>query len=489
MKHVVTAKEMKERDTRTITYLGVPSCVLMERAACACAEAVMELVRNESSPRVLVLCGSGNNGGDGFACARILSMKGVAADVAFAGNPEHMTEETKRQHSICRKLGIPEITNPRLEDYTLLVDALFGTGLSRNVEGHYAELIGKINDAGLPVVSIDIPSGVAADTGAVLGCAVRASATVTMQLLKPGLLLYPGAAFAGDVIITEIGVQDIPSTSPVYLLEKEDAPSVFPHRLPYGNKGTFGKVLIIAGSKNMAGAAVLSARAALSSGAGMVKVLTEEVNRTILQTAVPCAMLSTYTGAEEAIEALKGDLEWCDTVAAGPGMGRTERTWEIVRYLLENAEKPLILDADALNVLEGKTELLREHEEFLTITPHMGEMSRLTGDPIPTLKADPITSARRFAKEHQIYCVMKDARTITACPDGTVYINTAGNDGMATAGSGDTLTGILASYTAQHAEPFSAVLLHAMAGDAAAMAIPKASMTAGDIIEGIKSCL
>lgn len=489
MKHVVTADEMKERDTRTQEYLGVPSCVLMERAALAVADTIGEMIKNASSPHVLAVCGSGNNGGDGFACARILTMRGIPSDILFVGNRDHMTAETQRQASIAEKLSIPWVSRPQLDKYDVIVDAIFGTGLTRPVTGSYAEMIEDMNDSGVPIVSVDLPSGIEADTGDILGCAVRAEKTVTMQLLKPGLLLYPGAAASGQVILAEIGIQDIPSADPVYLLEPSDAESVFPHRVPYGNKGTFGKVLIVAGSKNMAGAAVLSARAALKSGAGMVKVLTEEINRPVIQASVPEALVSVYNTEEEAESALLADLEWCDVCAAGPGMGRGERTEKIVRYLLECASKPLILDADALNVLEGQTELLDLHEEFLAVTPHMGEMMRLTGEPIARLKEDPVREARRFARAHGVYCVMKDARTVTACPDGTVYLNTAGNDGMATAGSGDTLTGIVASFAAQHAEPEAAVLLHAMAGDAAAESMPKASMTAQDIIEGIKKCL
>ena len=489
MKHVVTGEEMKERDTRTIEYLGVPSCVLMERAALSVAEVVRQKITDIDSPRVLVVCGSGNNGGDGFACARILTLDGILTDIFFAGSPDHMTEETRRQYRIADKLGIRKTDSPKYENYSLIVDALFGIGLSRQVEGRYADLIEQINFSGVPVVAVDIPSGVRADTGEVLGCAIKAEVTVTMQLLKPGLLLFPGASYAGQVNVAEIGVQDVPSAEPVYLIEKTDAASIFPHRDPSGNKGTFGKVLLIAGSENMAGAAVLGARAVLRSGAGMVKVLTERVNRLVLQTAVPEAMVSVYDTYEEAEEALSADLEWCDVVACGPGMGRSSRTEKIVRSLLENAEKPLILDADALNVLEGQTDLLTMHGEFVVVTPHMGEMQRLTGIPVSALKKQPIQWARKFAKEHQIYCVCKDARTVTACPDGTVYLNTCGNDGMATAGSGDTLTGILAALTALHVEPEAAVLLHAMAGDAAAAAMPRASIIADDIIDGITKCL
>lgn len=490
MKRVVSAEEMRRCDSHMIQEIGVPSLVLMERAAEACVLETMKRcpdLRKDS--KILSICGSGNNGGDGFAVARIFYVKGYHPAVWFAGNPDHMTSETKTQYEICRKLEIPVFfKEPDLKDYRVIFDAIFGTGLSRNVEGTYREVILKINDAhkyGVFVTAVDIPSGIAADTGEVMGCAVHADLTVTMQFLKTGLLLPPGTEYAGCTVDAEIGILELPSATPIFLPEKKDLLKMLPDRSEFGNKGTFGKVLLVSGSKNMAGASLLASEAALRSGSGMVKLLTEEENRVIVQTSLPEVMLSTYQTTEEAISALSQDLSWCTVAAAGSGMGNTERTFEIISWLLENCRKPLILDADALNVLDKKTEILDRHASELIITPHMGEMSRLTGIPVPVLKTDPVKYAREFASKHRLTCILKDARTVTALEDGTCFINVYGNDGMATAGSGDTLTGITASLKAQGAGAETAVLLHALAGDRAAMNKGKAGMKAGDMITAL----
>lgn len=492
MKHVVSAGEMKKCDSHMIREVGVPSLVLMERAADACVRETLNRYPDSARKdiRFLCVCGSGNNGGDGFAAARILTVKGYSADIWLVGNPGHMTPETKTQSEICQRLGIRIFTDPAPDpaSYAVIFDAIFGIGLSRNVEGRYEEVIRQINEAhkvGSFVTAVDIASGVAADTGEVMGCAVRADLTVTMQFLKPGLLLPPGSICSGEVVDAEIGICYQKTEHPIFLPEAEDLKELLPERSRYGNKGTFGKVLIVSGSENMAGASLLASEAALRSGAGMVKLLTVAENRVIVQETVPEVMLSVYHTSSEAVDALKADLLWCTAVAAGSGMGNTKHTFEIVSWLLANCEKPLVLDADALNVLDGRTELLDQHKSSLTITPHMGEMSRLSGISVPELKKDPIRYAREFSMRHHLTCILKDARTITALEDGTCYLNDYGNDGMATAGSGDTLTGITVSLTAQNAPAYAAVLLHALAGDAAAGKKGKPALIARDIIAGI----
>ena len=499
MRKILTGAQMKACDIHTISVIGVPSAVLMERAACAAADEVSDL---PAAGSVVIFCGSGNNGGDGYACARILFLRGKDVRIIEAGNSGHLTEETERQQKICARLGIPmsgpEEAEAFLSRSDAVVDALLGTGLSREVGGRYAEMIRLINGSALPVVSVDIPSGVSSDTGQVMGCAVKARVTVTMQCVKPGLLLYPGRSFAGRVVCAEIGVLTEPADPSALpagwagpalaALEEEDLSLLVPPRDPRGHKGTFGKVLLAAGSFGMAGAAFLSAKAALRSGAGMVKILTDARNRVILQELLPEALLSLYESPGEAGELLEKELKWCSVCAAGPGLGTGEAAREIVRRLLSaGRDVPCVLDADAINLLAGCPELLVKTGEDLYITPHILEMSRITGLSPEEILLDPVGTAAAFTGRTGVSCVLKDACTVTSCADGRIFLNTTGNDGMATAGSGDVLTGILASWLAQGAERAcagaAAAYLHGAAGDDARRRIGAAGMTASDIAD------
>ena len=537
MKTVLTAAEMKTCDSYTIEKIGVPSAVLMERAALAAADEVLSLL-GASDGAVLILCGSGNNGGDGFACARILHMKGVPVTVLFAGREENMTAETRRQSGICGRLGIRAVKPEEIPEdgsegerfwnsFELIVDALLGIGLSREVGGCIRDLIQKANAACARIVSIDIPSGVDADTGRVLGAGIYAAVTVTMQCIKPGLLLYPGAENTGRLAVADLGIPEPASGNPdiidavsgvsgidesasgiagtsrsrvasdvrsMRLMEREDLKLVLPVRSASGNKGTFGKLLIIAGSENMAGAAFLCASAALRSGAGMVKVLTPSVNREILQRSLPEAMLATWDSLGKMETELHRALDWCDAVVCGPGIGRSEEASRLVHELLAVCEKPVVLDADGLNVLEGDLSVLTNTPSGrVTLTPHIGEMARLTGKSAADIKNDLVTSAREISMLTGATCVLKDARTVTALPDGGIFFNNTGNSGMATAGSGDVLAGILGSLIVQGTDPgyaaAAAVVLHGAAGDEAAAEQGRRFMTAGDIVTGIRAVL
>lgn len=509
MERILTAAQMKAMDRHTISEIGVPSCVLMERASLAVAEAVQQLASGRGwkpeNTRILAVCGPGNNGGDGLAAARILFLNGWHTSCFMTGSPDRMTEETARQEAVVRKLGIPVVRDAEdmLPPCDIVIDAVFGTGLSRNAEGAAARLIRSVNTCGAAVVSVDIPSGIHADTGCVMGEAVRADVTVTMQHRKPGLLLYPGARYAGKVICAGIGVTGYGMTEEdgplIHALSQDDLSSVLPGRAPDGNKGTFGKVLLAAGSEDMAGAAILAASAALRSGAGMVRLVTVPENREAALRAHPELMISTFRTEEEALAILKKELEWCDVCAAGPGMGNTERTEGIIRYLLSECRKPLILDADALNALKGRTELLAAARAPVAVTPHIGEMSRLTGRSIPEIKADLIRAASDLAASCGITCHLKDARSVTALPGGGVWITCSGNSGMASAGSGDVLTGIMAAVTAGSCSSgkdrpdvppeAAAAFLHGLAGDMARKRYGERSMTAGDMIAVLKDVL
>lgn len=492
MEYVLTAAQMKQCDQDTIQKIGIPSMVLMERAALAVVNAVYDEKWDLSS--VLVLCGSGNNGGDGFAVARILVERNVPVTVAFVGNDASMTEETKIQRKICETCGIKCVSNFKQREYTTIVDAIFGIGLSRTVQGNYAQIIDWINQQEAHVVAVDIPSGICADSGKKLGTAVKADLTVTFAYQKIGLLLYPGAQYCGRIICSEIGIQmerfaDMKVKHFIYC--KEDLRKI-PQRAPYSNKGTYGNVLLIAGSEGMCGAACLAAMAAYRSGSGLVRVFTPSCNRTVIQSYLPEAIVTCYEEKEFQAEKLQAALVWADAAAIGPGLGQSTAAARILQYVMDNFEKPLVADADALNLLAKEKKLLRKRKGNLIITPHIGEMMRLTGQEKQDILENLIQTAKEFAWTNQVICVLKDARTVVS--DGEkVYINISGNNGMAVGGSGDVLTGLLAGLLAQHMELFEAatvgVYLHGLAGDAAREQKGTYAMLAGNIAASIGDVL
>lgn len=490
MQQIVDQEQMKELERYTIEEMGISSIVLMERAALA---VVKELKAHFDLTRVLVVCGSGNNGGDGMAAARILHTQGYSVSVFLAGKREAFTEESRIQWKIAENYGISQVNNLQLDEYTTIVDAVFGIGLSREVTGKYRELFEGINQSGIPVLAVDIPSGVWGNTGKVLGSAVRAAATVTFAYGKTGLYLYPGAGYAGRVLVRDIGICKYEKDALFALEEQEYA--WLPSRAADGNKGTFGKVLLAAGSKNMSGAAYFAAKAALCTGSGMVRIFTEESNRMILQQLLPEAILTTYEEGEarESIEEkLRLARAWADVEAAGPGLGNSREVHWILEKLLESPHQeevahPLILDADGLNWLSNHMESLKSVRRPVILTPHMGEMTRISGYTMERLKADPLTCLKEFCNVYPVTVVLKDARTLTGSKEGQYYINLTGNSGMAAAGSGDVLTGIVAGLIAQgtrvtQAAPL-AVWLHGKAGDRAKEEKGERGMTASDLLD------
>ena len=328
-----------------------------------------------------------------------------------------------------------------------------------------------------------------------MGIAFQADMTVTFAFEKIGIMIYPGAAYAGKVVVKDIGIGKeslLEEKCTTYCLEKNDIFKV-PKRLSYSNKGTYGKVLVVAGHKNMAGAAFFSGKAAYATGAGLVKVYTEEINRTIIQELLPEAVLETYEAKSEIEKTLLDSLSWASVVVAGPGIGTDEVSEHMIRIILENTEVPVILDADGLNIVSHHKEWLRERNMPLIVTPHLGEMARLTEKSIFDIQKQLLQVAGEFAKEYNVICVLKDARTVIALPDGTTFINTSGNNGMATAGAGDVLTGVIAGLLAQKMEPMQAaplgVYLHGTGADWMVEKTGTYGMMAQDIIEGIRQVL
>lgn len=496
MKRMVTGKQMKEADSYTIKELGVPSLVLMERAALCVADEVCS--GNYNTDNILIVCGTGNNGGDGAAIGRILHERGYHVSIFCVGKREKYSEEMEIQYKIAEKYGVAMVKNPIFGEYTVIIDAIFGIGLSRPLTGIFADTVERMNRSGVPVIAVDIPSGIHTDTGAVLGVGVRAVSTVTFAHAKPGLFLYPGREYAGRVLVREIGIKALQreEEEPLYQMAEEKDLEWMNFRDPKGNKGTFGKVLVIAGSDEICGAAILCARAVLGSGAGMVKIFTEKSNRTPILAAFPEAMVSTWQ-MDQPIprEKLVRDIRWCDAVVIGPGIGMSEKAKEILRLTLQEAKQPLVLDADALNLLSLDSALLSSCKAVRILTPHVGELSRLLGWEIAEIKQNPVSAAQRAAEEYGACCVLKDAVTVTAGraeKQDVVYINRSGSHALATAGSGDVLAGIIGAFAAKTVcekkadflkASALAVYFHGRAGEKAAERMGAASVTASAVID------
>ena len=462
-------------------------------------ETIIQINRTHTLPAYgLLLVGPAGTGKSqiAYAVARILKLHGYRTSLYLVGNPDHRTVEMQRQLDIAAACQVPVVNNLETEEYTTIVDAIFGVGLSRPVEGSYRDVIMALNQLNAWKVAVDIPSGVNGDTGAELGIAFHADLTVTFAFRKAGLCLYPGRKFAGKVIVADVGIYASDKVKP-YLWQTEKTDIHFlPDKIVDGNKGTFGKILVVAGSPGMCGAAYLSASGAFAVGIGMVKIVTAEENRIPLQTMLPEAMLDCGDDFAK-------DLDWCDMIVIGPGLGTAEKAADKVQWFLKaavKAGKPLVLDADGLNLLARHPEWKEWLGAHVVLTPHMGEMSRLTGKTVKELQTDRIAAARELAAETGAVCVLKDACTVTAAPDGNTWISLAGNPGMATAGSGDVLTGILVGVLAMFLNKRTelpdtgrqaalGVLLHGMAGDLAAKEKGTAGMKAGDIVRGASEVL
>ena len=517
MKKLLTAAGMKSMDSYTIETIGIPSPVLMERAALAVAGRVT--ARNPSG-RIISVCGTGNNGGDGVAVARILRQKGFDAVYCVVGGtgpgraasgdavtlPEKMSLETRRQIGIADRLGVPRISAEEIREADVLIDALFGIGLSRPVDGEMGDLIRRLNKIAAWKIAVDIPSGVMADTGSVPGAGFRADETVTFAYGKPGLYLEPGRSMAGRVTVADIGIAPVGEENiAAFRLEKNDLLPLLA-RDPAGHKGSFGKVLAVSGSEGMCGAAYLCADAAFHAGCGMVRIQTPGANRIALQTLCPEAM--TACGENEAD--FPACLSWADVLVIGPGLGQDAGSRKRLEWFLKGAweqHKPVVLDADGLNLLAMDPDRCRHWlDEGVILTPHIGEMSRLTGKKPDEIKQDPLRCVREAAKAFGTVCVLKDAVTVAADPAGRVLVNSTGNAGMGTAGSGDVLAGVLGGLIAQHCHgnkdssvrglAFSPLLLagagvylHGSAGDLAADVLGQHAMKASDISRHIGSAI
>ncbi|HEY6010171.1 MAG TPA: NAD(P)H-hydrate dehydratase [Nitrospirota bacterium] len=506
---IATAQEMKSIDSRAIRDFGIPGLVLMENAASALLAEMETFFDGLAGVRVGILCGKGNNGGDGFALARRLAIRGVAVRVALLASFAAVKGEARVNLKILRKMDVeivqnasPRFVNDLIAWSDIMVDALLGVGISAPLTGAYARAVNMLNASGRPVVAVDIPSGIDADTGEVMGVAVRADLTVTMALLKLGLALHPGAQYAGTVRVADIGI-------PGEVIEKEkisvgliDSGSVWglmgPRRAD-AHKGDFGHLLVVAGSPGKAGAAVMAARSALRCGTGLVSIATPNSQVPVIQAhlaeamCVPSAESIEGTlgmGSEEELLAVTNRMNAC---AIGPGLSTHHETVRAVRNLIQRISVPAVIDADGLNALAGFTDILKRVRPPLVLTPHPGEMGRLAGISSDEVQRDRIGVASAFAKKFNVTLVLKGANTIVASPAGSVSINATGNPGMATAGTGDSLTGMIGGFLAQGYHAYEAaclgVYIHGSAGDRAVKEKGEAGMIAGDLIEKIPEAI
>lgn len=494
MKYLVNSHEMRQYDNNTSEVLGVPSLLLMEQAALAACEEIEK--ENIGTEPVLIVCGTGNNGGDGQAIARMLFLRGYHVEVALVGDEKRATDQNKKQQEILKAYGVPLYKEiPANKEYQMIVDAVFGVGLTRKIEGAYRSVIEKMNAMTGRKIAIDIPSGVSADDGAILGVAFEADKTITFAFDKIGLHLWPGQVSTGKIIIKEIGITErsFLEQKPVVMALEDSDLQPLTIRPSHSNKGTFGKLLIIAGSVNMAGAAILAGKSAYSLGCGLVRILTPEENRVIIQTALPEAILTTYSSKEAETDIVKDAVAWADVVLIGPGLGTCEVSEVILKQVLGNVTVPIVLDADALNLVAKDVNVLKRPHTEMVVTPHLGEMSRLTGDNVAFLQTRLLDTAKDFANTYNVTCVLKDERTITSIPHGNTFLNLSGNAGMATAGSGDVLSGMIGGimaqgYSSEKAAPL-AVYLHGAAGDSMIKETGKAGLLASDLIEGVRRIL
>ena len=489
MQYIVTKKEMQAIDAYTMDKIGIPSAVLMERAALSVVEEIERL--NVSRGRILIVVEGGNNGGDGLAVGRILLERGYKVDIYYIGGFEKVSQGFQQQWSILHHMGVRFRKTIPNKEYAVIVDGIFGVGLSREVQGVQKKAIEAMNHMDAIKVAIDIPSGIDATTGEVLGTAFYADYTVTFGLKKLGMFFLDGIDACGTVICKSIGfpAQAVAHVKPmIYAYDNSDLDNL-PKRVNNSNKGTYGRVAVIAGSKNMSGAAFLCSKAAYSTGAGLVKIYTHESNRTILQSQLPEAVMMTYDDYEGALACIEDALQWATVIVVGPGLGVDTVSERMLYELLMNAEVPMVVDADALNILSNNIELLRTSSVQIIMTPHMKEMSRLIQRPVEEIAKNRFVIAREFAKKMQVTLVLKDAKSIATNGGQQTYMNLAGNNGMSTGGSGDVLAGIIAGMLAGGLTLADAARMgtyvHCRAGDLAAEHKGNYAMLASDIISYI----
>lgn len=509
---VLTAAQMRAIDRKAIAELGIPGVVLMENAGSRVVEVLAREVDGLSEADIVVVCGRGNNGGDGFVVARHLWNMGLRPSVLLVAARGEVRGDAATNLAVAERMGIPILETPDAETWKkarpalrradLVVDALFGTGLSKPAAGFHARVIEDINAAPGFKASVDIPSGLSSDAANLIGPTVRADLTVALAAPKLAHVLPPAEELVGRLFVAPIGIPpslfDDPSLK-LSWVEREDVLPCFAPRMSDTHKGTYGHVLVIAGSVGKTGAAALAAKAALKTGAGLVTVATAArclpmIARSmdeLMTEPLPETMNGTIDlrAVSKVMDLLKGK----DALLIGPGLSTDAGTALFLLDLLPRLRLPVVIDADALNILAANPEALEAVRAPAVLTPHPGEFARLLNTTVKGVVEDRLDRARLFAAERRVRLVLKGHRTIVCCPDGCAHINATGNPGMATGGAGDVLGGMIAAQIAQvkdlEAATVSAVHAHGLAGDIAADALGERALTAGDIIRFLPKAL
>lgn len=506
--YIATTEEMRKLDRTAIENLGIPGVVLMENAGLKVVEVISRVLGELKGKKVTVLAGKGNNGGDGFVIARHLLNRGAEVKTLLLANPEEVSGDARINLDILQRMGhkiYPAVNANSLNiirvalAYTdLIVDAIYGTGFRGELSEHVGRVVEAVNISQKPVVAVDIPSGVEGDTGKVNGPCIRAAHTVTFALPKLGNILQPGAQYGGELHVADISIpgQLVDALAlKCRLVTAGLVRSWIPGRTPETHKGSCGRVVVIGGSEGLTGAAALASMAALRAGAGLVTLgiprglhALMEIKLTEVMTS-PLPDTGRKTLGPEALEPIRKMVSGADVLAVGPGLSQDESTVELVQNLLPQISVPMVIDADALNALAKQPELIKQLRAPAVLTPHPGEMARLLGVSITAIQNDRLKAAQTAAQEWKAVLVLKGAKTIVACPDGRTYINSTGNPGMATGGTGDVLTGVIAALMAQGLKPEEAavagVYIHGLAGDYLLGHLGMLGMVAGDLLDAL----
>ncbi len=495
---LVTADQMQRMDQKTIHSFGIPGTVLMENAGRGALDMLVRKFKFLNGKELIqqkigIIAGRGNNGGDGFVMGRYLMEKGISTTIFLLSTRDKLTGDAKTNMDLARKLieknpnsdlfEIPDADSlarhkSRILHQDLFVDALLGTGLNSNVRGVFKEVIELVNKSGKPVFSVDIPSGLDSDTGAIRGVAINATATATFAFAKAGHILSPGNLHTGEIKIIDIGIPEfiVQAENPtLFLMEKSEIASLFVPRPFESHKGSFGHLLVIAGSPGKTGAAALCANAAMRCGTGLVTLgVPREINP-ILESlviepmTVPLPQTPDGALSDTGLAPIQALLKGKQVLALGPGIGTGTATQTLVQQLVKTTRQPLVIDADGINCIADHLELIKARKAPTVLTPHPGEMAGLTKKTTREVQADRIGIGSQFAREYQVILVLKGAQTLVCFPDGRTFICPTGNPGMASGGMGDVLTGMIAGFIAQgftvEAAAMAGVFIHGLCGD------------------------
>ncbi len=503
---ILTSQQMKSIDRRVIKDFGIPGIVLMENAGVQAAHFIIDSIEEIASKNILILCGIGNNGGDGFVVARHLYNHGLCPEVKLIGEGTKVRGDALTNLKIAKKMNIPieEIKTeaawgkfrPHLLNFQCIIDALLGTGLQGAPKGIYKIIIEDINESLSEVVAIDIPSGLSGDTHRVPGAAVEADHTITFCCPKVPHIFPPAEDYIGNLEIADISIPDqavLEEKTFLNLVERELVYALLPQRRRDDHKGHFGHALVISGSRGKSGAASLVAKSALKAGAGLVTVAAPDTAQKILAThstemmTEPLPETKNGSISSKALPLLLGLAKDMNLISIGPGITREKQTASTIRNFIKKTKIPALIDADGLNAFEGFSKDLFGKKRQLIITPHPGEMSRLIGQSVKFVQDNRVEVCRNFAVTHHCYVVLKGYRTLISDPTGQVFVNPSGNPGLGTAGAGDVLTGIMTGFLMQGIDILHAlilsVFLHGFAADIAASDLGEIPLMAGDVID------